>query len=40
VDEQERRKQMRRGREAFRRFVESLPRMSDSTELLRQDRRR
>ena len=40
VDERQRRKMMREGREEFRRFLASLPRLSDSTRLLREDRDR
>ena len=40
VDERERRKMMRAGRDEFRRFVASLPKMDDSTPLIREDRDR
>jgi hypothetical protein len=40
TDEQARRKRMRDGRAEFRKFLESLPRMEDSTPLIREDRDR
>ena len=40
VEERFRRKMMRAGREEFRRFLSTLPRMSDSTALIREDRDR
>ncbi len=40
VDERQRRKLMRQGRESFREFVASLPRLADGTRLLRSDRDR
>lgn len=40
VEERRRRRGMREGWEEFRRFVHSLQPMSDSTELLREDRER
>lgn len=40
VDERQRRKLMREGRESFREFIASLPRLTDSTRLLRRDRAR
>ena len=40
VEERHRRKLMRQGREDFRKFMASLPDMSDSAELLREDRDR
>jgi len=40
VEERFRRKMMRAGREEFRKFLSSLPRMSDSTKLIREDRDR
>ena len=40
VQERRRRRNMREGWDGFRRFVDSLPQLSDSTELLRQDRER
>ncbi len=40
VQERRRRRGMREGWDEFRRFVHSLPELSDSTELLRQDRER
>ena len=38
LQERWRRSKMREGWDEFRRFVDSLPELSDSTELLRQDR--
>ena len=38
AEESERRRRMREGREAFRKFVATLPFMGDSTELIREDR--
>ena len=38
TDERNRRKLMREGRADFRRFLASLPRMEDSTPLIREDR--
>jgi hypothetical protein len=38
AEERARRKLMRESRDDFRRFVESLPRMDDSTPLIREDR--
>lgn len=40
AEERNRRKRMRENRNDFRRFVESLPRMDDSTPLIREDRER
>lgn len=40
VEERQRRKLMRQGREEFRKFLSSLPRMRGSTQLLREDRDR
>jgi plasmid stability protein len=40
VEERNRRKVMREGREQFRQFVAALPRMEDSTSLIREDRDR
>ena len=40
ADDGARRRRMRRSRDAFRKFVESLPYMGDSTELIREDRDR
>ena len=40
VEERFRRKMMRSGREDFRRFLSTLPRMSDSGKLIREDRDR
>lgn len=40
VEERQRRRMMREGRGEFRRFLASLPRLSDSTRLLREDRDR
>ena len=40
VEERTRRKRMREDREAFRRFLSSLPQMDDSTPLIREDRER
>ena len=40
VDERARRRFMRTGREEFREFLSTLPRMSDSTRLIREDRER
>ena len=38
AEERARRRRMREGREAFRKFVASIPPMGDSTELIREDR--
>jgi hypothetical protein len=38
TDERNRRKLMRGDRDEFRAFVDSLPKMEDSTELIREDR--
>jgi hypothetical protein len=40
ADERQRRKLMRQDRDEFRRFVDSLPPVSDSTPLIREDRDR
>ena len=40
TDERNRRKLMREGRAEFRMFLSSLPRMEDSTPLIREDRDR
>jgi hypothetical protein len=40
TDERNRRKLMRQGRKQFRDFLTSLPRMKDSTPLIREDRDR
>ena len=40
AEERNRRKRMRENRNEFRRFVESLPPMDDSTPLIREDRER
>jgi hypothetical protein len=40
VEERNRRKLMREGREEFRRFLATLPRLEDSTPLIREDRDR
>ena len=40
VDERARRRMMREGRQEFRRFLASLPRLDDSTRLIREDRDR
>ena len=40
AEERARRKQMRQAREEFRRFLASLPKMEDSTPLIREDRDR
>ena len=40
VQERRRRRRMREGWDEFRRFADSLPRLNDSTDLLRQDRER
>ena len=40
TEERWRRRMMREHREPFRKFVESLPEMTDSTPLLREDRER
>lgn len=40
VEERARRKMMRAGREEFRKFLATLPRMDDSTALIREDRER
>ena len=40
VEERFRRKMMRSGREEFSRFLSTLPRMSDSSKLIREDRNR
>jgi hypothetical protein len=40
MEERARRRSMREGREEFRRFLQTLPPMSDSTELIREDRLR
>jgi hypothetical protein len=40
VEERDRRKLMREGREEFRRFLATLPRLEDSTPLIREDRDR
>ena len=40
TDERRRRRLMREGRGDFREFLASLPRMSDSTPLIREDRDR
>lgn len=40
VDEAERRRKMRASRAALERFVAKLPKVSDSAQLIREDRRR
>jgi hypothetical protein len=40
VEERNRRKLMREGREEFQRFLTTLPRLEDSTPLIREDRDR
>ena len=40
VEERQRRKMMREGRGEFRKFLASLPRLNDSTRLIREDRDR
>lgn len=40
VEERARRRMMRAGREDFRKFLASLPRLNDSTALIREDRNR
>ena len=40
VEERQRRKMVREGREEFREFLASLPRLNDSTRLIREDRDR